>query len=179
MAASLAALPSIVIVSGTSWRRIAFFRKRSAAASSRCSVKRKSMVCPVLSMARERVPLAFHLDGGCVHPPTDPHRPLVAVKRCLQLWTVCDDSAVDRGMIHVDTPFEHECFDMARAEGRGHVPADTRENDRWREVGTLEAHRHRLSLALVIMSHRERAYPKSPQMKIYDRTLMIPGSNTT
>ena len=43
-------------------------------------------------------------------------------------------------MIHVDTPFEHEFFDMARAEGIGHVPADTRYNNVLREVGPLEAY---------------------------------------
>src|SRR5262249_3285898 len=43
MAASWAALPSMVIFSGTPWRRVAFFRKRGAASSSRCSVCRKSI----------------------------------------------------------------------------------------------------------------------------------------
>src|SRR2546421_560028 len=42
MAASLAALPSTVIFSGTPCRRIALVRNRLAAGSSRCSVKRKS-----------------------------------------------------------------------------------------------------------------------------------------
>jgi hypothetical protein len=72
-------------------------------------------------------------------------------------------------MIHVDTPFEHKFFDMARAEGIGHLPADTRENDLVWEVGTLEGHRHHLSPSLVTLGQRERAYPKSPQRKICDR----------
>src|SRR5206468_8654558 len=62
MAASLAALPSMVIFSGTPWRRIAFVRNRLAACSSRASVRRKSIVWPVLSTARESAPLALYLD---------------------------------------------------------------------------------------------------------------------
>jgi len=38
----------------TLWRRVALVRERVAACWSRCSVRRKSMVCPVLSAARYR-----------------------------------------------------------------------------------------------------------------------------
>src|SRR2546426_3809044 len=44
----------MVIFSGTPRRRIALVRNRLAACSSRCSVRRKSMVWPCLSTARYR-----------------------------------------------------------------------------------------------------------------------------
>src|SRR4029453_11653130 len=71
MAASLAALPSIVIFSGTPCRRIALVRKRLAACSSRCSVSRKSIVCPVLSTARYR---QYH-SPFTLEPYDTPHAP--------------------------------------------------------------------------------------------------------
>jgi hypothetical protein len=42
IAAALASLPSIVLISGVPWRRMAWVRKRVAARSSRCAVSRKS-----------------------------------------------------------------------------------------------------------------------------------------
>src|SRR5258706_1643617 len=99
MAASLAALPSMVIFSGTPWRWIALVRNRLAACSSRCSVRRKSMVWPVLSTARERIPLAFELDGGFVHTPTHPHRALAPVERLFTLGAVLHDPALARRMV--------------------------------------------------------------------------------
>jgi hypothetical protein len=51
-------------------------------------------------------------------------------------------------MIDVDPAFEHELFDMARAQGIRHIPADAGQNDFWREVGPLEAHRQALSQVL-------------------------------
>ena len=73
----------------------------------------------------EVIPLAFDLDVGLVHPPADPHRTLAAVERLCQLGTILDDPPVDCGMIYVDTPFEHEFFNMARAEGIGHTSGHT------------------------------------------------------
>ena len=87
----------------------------------------------------------FDFDVGLVHPPADPHGTLAAVERLFQRGTILDDPPVDRGMIHVDTPFEHEFFDMARAQGIGHLPADPHQNDLWGEMGTFETDRHRRS----------------------------------
>src|SRR5262250_2818546 len=100
MAASLASLPSIVIVSGSPCRRIAFFRNRSAASLSRCSVSRKSIgltmfvhgVIPV-------IPLAFHLNIRLVHPPAHPYRTLVPMERLFQWETIFDDPALDGGVV--------------------------------------------------------------------------------
>jgi len=84
------------------------------------------------------VPLAFDPDGGLVHAPVDPHRPLAAMKLLLQLRAVFDDLTVDSGVIRVDTTFEHEFFDMARAQGIRHIPADTGENDILWNMGPLK-----------------------------------------
>src|SRR5262249_12014384 len=74
--------------------------------------------------------------------PADPYGLLAAVERLFQLRTVLDDPPIDRGMIHVHTPFEHEFFDVARAQRIGQIPADSRENDGLGGMGSLEADRH-------------------------------------
>src|SRR5215813_7101940 len=81
MAASLASLPSMVIVSGSPLRRMAFFRNRSAASLSRYSVRRKSIVWPCLSTARYRYrhwPVgrirARYLTARLPNPPVRPVR---------------------------------------------------------------------------------------------------------
>jgi hypothetical protein len=45
----------------------------------------------------------------------------------------------------LDTAFEHECFDMAHAQGVRSIPADARANDRWGKMGTFEVRGHRRS----------------------------------
>src|SRR6266498_2330039 len=87
MAAALASLLSIVIVSGTPWRRIALVRKRRAAARCRWVVTRKSMVWPAPVHRPIQVePLPSYADGGFIHAPADAHQPLASVKRLLELW---------------------------------------------------------------------------------------------
>src|SRR5215475_3539720 len=108
MAASLVSLPSIVIFSGTPWRRIALVKNCFAAFSSRCSVRRKSTVFPCLSTAR--APLALHLDICLVHTPTHPHRTLAAVERFFELRAVFDDPAVNGGVIQLHSTFLPEFF---------------------------------------------------------------------
>src|SRR5882724_11729463 len=61
-------------------------------------------------------PFTFDADVRLIHAPTDPDGPLAAVKRLLELRAVFDAPPVDGGMIHVDPTFEHEFFDMARAQ---------------------------------------------------------------
>src|SRR5438132_4140349 len=99
----------------------------------------------LLHGAIEVIPLAFDLDIGFVHAPADPHRSLAAVKGFLQERAVFDHPPVDGRVIHVDTSFEHEFFDVARAQGVGDIPADTHQNNVLREMGPFEADRHRLS----------------------------------
>src|SRR5262249_32129576 len=97
--------------------------------------------------AIEVVPLALHLDVGLVHPPADPHWTLAPMERLLQLRAVFDDPPVNGGVIYVDSTFLHEFFDMARAQRIRHVPADTHQNDLFREMGPFETDRHRRSLS--------------------------------
>src|SRR5439155_3959553 len=130
----------------------------------------------LLHRAIQRAPLPLSLARRLIHPPTDPDRPLVAVKRLLQLRTVLDDPPVDRGVIDLHPAFFHECFDMPRAQRVGDIPTDSPENDGWGEMRTFAADRHRRSPSCVILGYRGRSYPKSTQMKICDRTLMPPGA---
>ena len=71
----------------------------------------------------QRVPLPFDLEVRLVHAPTHPHRALAPVDGLFQPRAVCNHSPVDGGVSHGDPTFEHEFFDLARTEGRGHVPA--------------------------------------------------------
>src|SRR5262249_34402537 len=84
---------------------------------------------PLIHRAIAVVPLTFDFDIGFVHPPTDPHWALAPVERLLQLGTILDHPAVDGRAIHVDPGFQHEFFDMARAQGIRHIPAYAHEND--------------------------------------------------
>jgi hypothetical protein len=71
--------------------------------------------------AIEVIPLAFDFEVDLIYPPADPRGTLAVVERLCQLGPILDDPPADCGMIHADTPFEHEFFDMARAEGIGHI----------------------------------------------------------
>ena len=135
MAAAWAALPSRVLVSGTPWRRIAFVKNRLAACSSPCAVSRTSMRWPVLSTARARVPVAFHLHGRLVQAPTDPPRALAAMKHRFQLGTVFDHSALDRRVVDRHPTLLQQCFDMPTAAGIRHRPAHAQEKDLGWEMG--------------------------------------------
>src|SRR5437870_5389176 len=88
------------------------------------------------------------------------------MKGFLELRAVFDDPPVNGGVIDLHPPFFHEFFDMACAQRIRHVPPHAHENNLLREMGTLEAHRHRRSPSLCTIGYRERAYPKSPRMKI-------------
>jgi len=95
--------------------------------------------------AIEIAPLAFDFDGRLVHAPADPRRALAAVQGFFQERVVFDHPPVDGGVIHVDPTFQHEFFDVARAQGVGDLPADTQQNNVWREMSPFEADRHRLA----------------------------------
>src|SRR5262245_38860602 len=78
MAAAVASLPSMVIFSGMPWWRSAFFRNRSAASLSRCSVSRRSIMWLFLSTvsAAERGATLAGMDrvarlafGECLREP--------------------------------------------------------------------------------------------------------------
>jgi hypothetical protein len=89
------------------------------------------------------IPLAFDLDIRLVQMPADPDRPLVAMERRFQLGTVLQDPAVDRRVVDGHPPFLHQLFNMAVAQGIGHVPPDARQDNVLHKVGTLEADHHR------------------------------------
>ena len=75
-----------------------------------------------------------------------------------------------RTTITATTSCRTEFFHMARAQWVGHIPTDTHENDVLGEMGSFEAHRHRLSPSCCILGHRGTSYPKATQMKICDTT---------
>src|SRR5215470_5287902 len=50
-----------------------------------------------------------------------------------------------RTTITATTSCRTEFFDVARAQRVGDIPADPHQNDIWREMGSFEADRHRLS----------------------------------
>jgi len=87
-------------------------------------------------------PLSLPFDVRLGHPPADPARPLPTMQRLFQLGALLDDPAVDGGVIHVDPTFLQECFDMACAPGRRHIPADSHQNNLWRAMRSFEADRH-------------------------------------
>src|SRR5262245_22784167 len=82
---------------------------------------------------------------GFVHTPTHPHRTLAAMEGFFELRAICDDPAINGGVIHLHPAFLHECFDMARAQRIRHIPADPHQNDLWGEMRPFEIDRHRLA----------------------------------
>src|SRR5262245_59112776 len=95
--------------------------------------------------------LALDAERRLVNPTTLPHKPLAAMKRFIQRRTVLDDLTYNGRMTHVATPFEHQFFEMACAQRTRHIPADAGQNDFRREVGPLDAHRHRHSPSLLLL----------------------------
>src|SRR5262249_48502267 len=73
---------------------------------------------------------------------------------------------VDDGMIDAAPTFEHEFFDMPRAQGMRHVPAYTHENDVLWKMDPLEAHCQRRSPSLFTFIYEGRVYLKSPPIKL-------------
>ena len=79
MAAAFASLPSMVILSGTPWRWIAWVRKRSAASVSVLREQKVNGLAGLIYRSVQVPPLAFHSDIGLIHPPAASHRALAAV----------------------------------------------------------------------------------------------------
>jgi len=67
----------------------------------------------------QRVSLALHFHRRFIHAPTDPARPLAAMKHCLERRAVLAHPPIARRVIHVHPTFEHELFDMARTQRIG------------------------------------------------------------
>jgi hypothetical protein len=107
--------------------------------------------------AVEIPPLAFDFDKRLIHPPAHPHRALAAMEGLFQLGTVFQDPTVDRGVIDRDTAFLHQLFHLAVAQGVGHVPPHTREDNIFHKVDPLNL--TMISLPLITLSHRGRSYP--------------------
>src|SRR5215831_8384106 len=124
--------------------------------------------------AIEIAPLALDFDVRLIHPPTHPHRALTPVKCLFEQRAILDGPPVDGGVIDVNAPFCHEFLNVACAQRIRHIPAHPHENDLFGEVGSLKTDRHRLSPSGITVGHRGRAYRKSPQMKICDKTIVLP-----
>jgi hypothetical protein len=48
------------------------------------------------------------------------------------------DPAVNRALIHVQSTFPHDFFEIARTERRAQIPTDAQENNFWLEVAPFE-----------------------------------------
>src|SRR6266436_7212419 len=72
---------------------------------------------------------------GLVHAPTDPHRPLAAVKRFFQLGTALHDPALDGRVVDRYPALLQEFFDMTIAQGIRHIPAYAHQDDILWEMG--------------------------------------------
>src|SRR6266581_894263 len=117
---------------------MALVRKRLAACSSRSLVREEiDGLAGLIKRAIKIAPLALDLDVHLVHAPTDPHRSFAAVKGLLQLWALLQHPAIDRRMVDGHAVFFHEFFDMPIAQGIGHVPPYSDEDNVLREMGTL------------------------------------------
>jgi hypothetical protein len=68
-------------------------------------------------------PVAASSDVGVVHPPTEPHRPLAAVKGRFEPWAVLQHPAIDRRVVDDDATRLSPLFDLAIARWVGHIPA--------------------------------------------------------
>src|SRR5262249_49030336 len=129
-------------------------------------------VAQPLRQAPEGVPGHFYrLRLAHFHAPTDPYWPLAPMKRLFQLETVFDHPALEGRVVDRHPAFFHQLFDMPIAQGIREIPTHAHQNNVLREMGSLEAHRHCRSPSLfIIESQAGGSYPKSPQMKICDRT---------
>jgi hypothetical protein len=101
-------------------------------------------------------PLAFDLDVGLIHPPTDPHRPLAPMEGFLQQRTVFHHPTLNGRVVERHAAFLHELFDMPVAQGIGDIPPHPHQNNLLRKMGSLETDRHRRSPSLRTVGHRER-----------------------
>src|SRR6266849_4538522 len=104
----------------------------------------------------------FHLDVGFVHTPADPDGTLAAVKRFFQRRTVFYHPALDGRVVDRYPALLHQFFNMPVAQGIGHVPPHTHENNILWKMGSLEADRHHRSPSLFTVDNRRRSYPKGP-----------------
>ena len=59
------------------------------------------------------------------------------MERGFEVWTVFQHPAIDGGVIHRDAALLHELFELAVAQGKGHLPADTGQDDVLLKVGSL------------------------------------------
>jgi hypothetical protein len=80
------------------------------------------------------------------------------MERLFQLWAVFYDPALDGRVVDRYLTFLRQFFDMPIAQGIGHIPTHTHENDLLRKMGPLEAD-HRLPL-LTLRHGKERSYSK-------------------
>jgi hypothetical protein len=104
----------------------------------------------------EIVPLAFNLDVRLIHAPAEPHRPLPAMKRRFQQGTVFHDPTLNGRVVDRHATFLHEFFDVPVAQGIGHIPPHTHQNNLLRKMGSFETDRHRRAPSLRTVGHRER-----------------------
>jgi hypothetical protein len=106
--------------------------------------------------AIEIVPLAFDFNRGLVQAPTQPHRPLAAMKHRFQQGTVLHHPPLKGRVVNRHAAFLHELFDMPVAQGIGDLPPHPHQNNILRKMGSLETDRHRRSPSLRTVGYRER-----------------------
>jgi hypothetical protein len=103
--------------------------------------------------------------------PAAPHRPRAAVQGGLPRGAVVDAPPVHGGVLHVDTPFAHAVFAVARAPRVGDRPADARATDlRW-DMGPCEAYGPRLSPSPLPWRHSGRSSLTASLRRHCDKTI--------
>jgi hypothetical protein len=107
-AAELVPLRSMVIVSGTLWRRSALMRKCWAICWSQWEVSREAMMWPCFSTAWWIPPLPRYTVVGLIQAPAERHQPFVAVERLWELGTIFEHPAIDGRMVDGNTKLLHE-----------------------------------------------------------------------
>jgi hypothetical protein len=85
------------------------------------------------------------------------------MERGFEVWTVFQHPAIDGGVIHRDAALLHELFELAVAQGKVHLPADTGQDDVLLKMGSLEVYYALPSL--LRLDDSERSYSKKPTSK--------------
>jgi hypothetical protein len=85
-------------------------------------------------------PFPFNCDVRPIDPPASSHRPLVAAKLFFNLRRICDDPAIESGMIHHDSSLAHLLLQLPVRDGIGHIPSDALQDDFLLNVTALEVH---------------------------------------
>src|SRR5262245_50304659 len=103
--------------------------------------------------AIEVSPFPFDFHVGFIDPPAPPHRALSAAELLLKLRRVLDDPAVERGVIHCDTPLAHHLLELPVRYRVGHVPPHAPQNNFSLELTALKVDHTATSTSLTVEEH--------------------------